>query len=60
MTILSAVTKQSDKSKEINLNRNGKSVLINYDENRVPTISGDTYLDVIYGLGYSHSQDRLW
>ena len=62
VTIILAFTKESNKNirEEINLDRNGKSVQINYDENRVPTITGDTYLEVMYGLGYAHSQDRLW
>ncbi|KAM3134775.1 hypothetical protein pb186bvf_013100 [Paramecium bursaria] len=62
LTIFLAFSKESDKNnrQEINLIRNGKSVQINYDVNGVPTITGDTYLEVMYGLGYTHSQDRLW
>ncbi|KAM3134774.1 hypothetical protein pb186bvf_013099 [Paramecium bursaria] len=62
LTIFLAFSKESYKNtrQEINLIRNGLSVQINYDLNGVPTITGDTYLEVMYGLGYAHSQDRLW
>lgn len=30
------------------------------DENAVPHIFGETELDVLYGLGFAHAQDRLW
>jgi penicillin G amidase len=30
------------------------------DANAVPHIKGKTQLDVFFGLGYAHAQDRLW
>ena len=35
-----------------------RNILVERDENGVPHVTGDSWLDVLYGLGYVHSLDR--
>ncbi|KAL4453701.1 hypothetical protein ABPG74_009597 [Tetrahymena malaccensis] len=45
----------------IEINRNGyNNITIKRDEYGIPSIQSETYVDVAYGLGYAHAQDRLW
>ena len=37
-----------------------KPVRIARDANGIPTISGESVRDVMFGLGVAHAQDRLW
>ena len=56
---LATVTK-SRLSEPIEIEGLGNSVLIELDENAVPTIIADSQLDAFSGQGFAHARDRFF
>ena len=53
-----ARTKQKRTRSTVKLKDVKRNILVERDENGVPHVTGDSWLDVLYGLGYVHALDR--
>lgn len=51
-------TKQKRTRSPVKLKDASRRILVQRDQNGVPHISGDRWLDVLYGLGFLHALDR--